>query len=64
MTVFQGDGVLFATSNGSTAYNFAAGGPLVDNHVKGIVVCPICPLSLSFRNIIFPEDVKINLKVI
>lgn len=63
MTVFQGDGLLFSTSNGSTAYNFATGGALVDNTVKGIIMSPICPFSLSFRNIIFSEDVKINLRV-
>jgi len=55
--------VIIATASGSTAYNMAAGGSLVHSSIPGILFTPICPFSLSFRPLIFPEDVVIVFKV-
>ena len=50
---FSGDGVIVATPSGSTAYNVAAGGPIVSPGIDGMVVSAICPQSLAFRPIVF-----------
>lgn len=50
---FSGDGVIVATPSGSTAYNIAAGGPIVSPGIDGMIVSAICPQSLAFRPIVF-----------
>lgn len=51
-TRFAGDGLIISTPSGSTAYNVAAGGPIVSPGVDALTVTPICPQSLSFRPIV------------
>ena len=59
----QGDGLIVATPTGSTAYNLAAGGSMVHPQVPGILFTPICPHSLSFRPLIFPDYVQLCVQV-
>lgn len=49
---YFGDGVIVATSSGSTAYNVSAGGPIISPDVDAFCVTPICPHSLSFRPVV------------
>ncbi|CCE66016.1 hypothetical protein TPHA_0O00450 [Tetrapisispora phaffii CBS 4417] len=62
-TEAQGDGVIIATPTGSTAYSLSAGGSLVHPRVNAIAITPICPNTLSFRPIILPEDMVLQIKV-
>lgn len=55
-TSFTGDGVILATPSGSTAYNVAAGGPIVSPGIDGLCVTAICPHSLAFRPIVYGAD--------
>ena len=50
----SGDGIIITTPSGSTAYNLAAGGPIVTPGVEAITITPICPHSLSFRPVVVP----------
>jgi NAD+ kinase len=58
---FLGDGMIFSTSTGSTAYNLSAGGPICHSGVAGILITPICPHSLGIRPLIVPYSTKIEL---
>lgn len=51
---FRGDGLIIATSTGSTGYAMAAGGPILHPGIDAIVVNPICPMSLSSRPVVVP----------
>jgi len=63
LTTFKGDGLIIATPTGSTAYNLAAGGPIVYPTMEAFVVTPICPFTLTNRPILVPESVKIKVEM-
>lgn len=44
---FSGDGLIISTSAGSTAYNYAVGGSIVDTSVNVIQVAPISPINTN-----------------
>ena len=50
---YRADGVVFATPQGSTAYSFSSGGPVLAHDVDGILVTPVCPHSFFNRSILF-----------
>jgi len=52
MAVVEGNGVLIATPAGSTAYNLAAGGPILLAGAEALVINPICPHTLTYRPVI------------
>ena len=60
VTEYYCDGVIFSTPTGSTAYNLAAGGPIVHPSAGVIAMTPICPHTLSNRTIIFRDNVKLT----
>ena len=51
---FRGDGVILSTATGSTAYNLAAGGPILSPRLEAWVVTPIAPHMLGMRSIVLP----------
>jgi len=59
----KADGLIIATPTGSTAYNLAAGGPILHPEVEAVVVTPICPHSLTSRPFIFPDNGRIQFSI-
>jgi NAD+ kinase len=58
---YRGDGLIVATPTGSTGYAMAAGGPILHPGLEGIVVNPICPMSLSSRAVVVPPRAQLCL---
>lgn len=63
---FSGDGIIVATSAGSTAYNYSLGGSIVDPRLKLLQVTPIAPMNTtayrSFTSsILLPSDLSIGI---
>ncbi len=58
---YFGDGVIVATSSGSTAYNVSAGGPIINSDVEAFCITPICPHSLSFRPVVVSTQSTIQI---
>jgi len=63
IAALKADGLIVATPTGSTAYNLAAGGPILHPEVDALVVTPICPHSLTSRPFIFPDSRKIQFSI-
>lgn len=49
---YRGDGVIFASSTGSTAYSLSAGGPIVPPWVNLMIVCPLASHTLNARPVV------------
>ncbi len=60
----RADGLIIATSTGSTAYALSAGGPLLHPGVGGWVMVPIAPHTLSNRPIVLPWQCEIALEIV
>ncbi len=55
-TSYLCDGVLVATPTGSTAYNLAAGGPVLDPRLRSVILTPILPyLTFSYPLVLAPD---------
>lgn len=59
----SGDGLIVSTPMGSTAYNVSAGGPIVAPGLAATVITPIAAHSLSFRPVVVPSAVPIEIEV-
>jgi len=58
---FLSDGMIISTPTGSTAYNFANYGPVVDEDVEGIILNSLVPHNISFRPIVISKKEKVKI---
>ncbi len=58
-----GDGLIAATPSGSTAHSLSAGGPIVEQPARAIVITPVCAQGLSNRPIVLSADHAISFRV-
>jgi len=58
------DGLIVATSIGSTGYNRSAGGPLMHPLHPGFCLTPICPHLPTLRPLVLPPDALVEVDII
>jgi NAD+ kinase len=61
---YASDGVIAATPAGSTAYSFAAGGPIVSPQTSAMIVTPDAPHGLFNRAVVLGDDERLGIEVL
>ena len=57
------DGLLVATSSGSTAYSLSVGGPICAPESKVLIIAPIAPHNLNARPLVVPDSTKVSVSM-
>lgn len=63
LPTYWADGLLVATSSGSTAYSLSVGGPICAPDAKVLIISPIAPHNLNVRPFIVPESTEIGISL-
>lgn len=60
LPTYWADGLLVATSSGSTAYSLSVGGPICSPEAKVLIIAPIAPHNLNARPLVVPDSTGIT----
>lgn len=63
VTTLMGDGMIFSTPTGSTAYSLSAGGSIVEPTAKCMIMTPVCAHKLGARSIVMAPERTITVKL-
>ena len=58
------DYVIISTPTGSTAYNFSAGGPIVEPDARNIIITPICAHEVGSRCIVASDRRTVTVEMV
>lgn len=61
---FVADGMILATSTGSTAYSASAGGPIIDPYIDAMCFTLINPFSLSSRPLVLSPKNELSVEIL
>ena len=61
---YSADAVIVATPTGSTAYSFAAGGPILSPNIEAVVFTPVAPHMTFNRTVVAAPDEPVALRVL
>lgn len=66
LETFAGDGVIFSTPSGSTAYSLSAGGAIIYQNIDAFQITPLAPIRTALhrsldKSLLVPKNTKIKL---
>ncbi|HZZ51057.1 MAG TPA: NAD(+)/NADH kinase [Pseudonocardia sp.] len=61
---YSADALIVSTPTGSTAYNFAAGGPILSPSMDALVFTPVAPHMIFDRSLVLGGDQEVALRVL
>ncbi len=59
-----GDGLVIASSTGSTAYALSCGGPIIHPSLDAVVIAPISPHTLNDRPIVIGRNNRVEVRLV
>ena len=60
----RSDGLIISSSLGSTAYNYSAGGPIVQTSINSLIITPISPFTKFPRSIVLDHKSEIKITIL
>jgi NAD+ kinase len=63
VSAFRADGLIVSSPTGSTAYNLAAGGPILHPALPAVVLTPICPHMLTNRPLVVSDESSVEVSL-